>query len=390
MVGMTEGKRKTVIYSCIVVLFMAAGLSPLIFPIALDSSINPSYHGLFKILLASVPVCAAVLCHKIRIDYPEKQKTAAFIFMISLSLLLVYIHHIYIDTTDSYFHRISNHDWQLRKYRGVMSLDPAAIPHSYRFLPYSIIRMAEFLTGDFSYARLLYRLTFTFLLVFSIYYYGRLHYSHEKALLGILLYAAVYPVSIRYYAGQPTDPLSHLSFVLAFIFLDLNLFMYFLLTVGIGILAKESILVVSAFFLLFRRKEKNYMPKAVLLLMVSISITLVIRLWIVPGQANISDVFILRDLKRTALPHLINNLEKFRVWSKQILFTVGIFVPFLVLGWKNTSPKVRNLAVFLLATLLLSNLIFGWLSETRNLMPAVVPLALITADYLFTRIQKPV
>jgi hypothetical protein len=68
-----------------------------------------------------------------------------------------------------------------------------------------------------------------------------------------------------------------------------------------------------------------------------------------------------------------------------VLCVVGIFVPFLVLAWKTTRPQLRNLACFLLVTLLLSNFLFSWPNETRNLIPAVIPLALITSDVLLRR-----
>ncbi len=68
-----------------------------------------------------------------------------------------------------------------------------------------------------------------------------------------------------------------------------------------------------------------------------------------------------------------------------MVFTVGIFIPFLILAWKSADRRVRNLALFLLTALLLSNMMFSWLVETRNLIPAVIPLALLTSDYLMGR-----
>lgn len=303
----------------------------------------------------------------------------------ALSCFLVYIHYIYIDTTSSYFTVRSNLFWQLTIQRDVMNLDPAAIPHVYRFLPNSLVRIVEFFTGDFIYARTLYWVTVMFFLLFSIYYYARIYCSHERALLTILFYASVFPISIRYYAGQLTDPLSHLSFVLSFIFLELNLFLYFAMAVFVGILAKESILVMAVYFLIFRRKEKYYAPKSIFLLVVGAAITLCIRLWIVSAESPFNEYFVIGDLKGTWLPYLSENFGKSAKWIGQTLFTIGIFIPFLILAWKSANRNIRNLAAFLAVVLLLSNMFFSWLVETRNLIPAVIPLALITSDYLMGR-----
>ena len=225
-----------------------------------------------------------------------------------------------------------------------------------------------------------------FFLLFSIYYYARIYHSHKKALLTVLLYASVFPISIRYYAGQLTDPLSHLSFVLSFIFLELNLFFYFATALFVGILAKESIVVMAVYFLIFRRKEKYWLPKTLFLFIVSAAIILSIRLWIVPAATTpFNDFFVLGNLRGKWLFFLSSNFGKYNQWVWQMLFTVGIFVPFLILAWKRSNRNIRSLAVFILTVLLLSNIGFSWLHETRNLIPAVIPLALITSDYLLSR-----
>jgi len=377
------GKRKQILVSIVAILLTIASLAPLIFPSFFGKQISSEYHGLYKILLATIPLGAVIFCYRIKIDCLPRQKAALFILLVALSPFLVYLHYIYIDTSNTYFIIKSNLFWQLITQRDVMNLDPAAVPHVYRFLPNSMVRIAEFFTGDFIYARTLYWLTMMFFLLFSIYYYARVYCSHEKALLTVLFYASVFPISIRYYAGQLTDPLSHLSFILSFIFLELNLFIYFALAIFVGILAKESILVMVVYFLIFRRKERRYLSKTAVLFIVGAAITLIIRLWIVPAVSPFNEVFVVGDLKGSSLPHLAENFGRYNEWVGQVVFTIGIFIPFLILAWKSAHRSVRNLAVFLLAVLLPSNAIFSWFSETRNLIPAVIPLALITSEYLF-------
>ena len=385
--NLAQEKTELLLSTC-GILLTVVGLSPLIFHSFFASGINTDYHGFFKIFLVMIPIGTVVLCYRIKIDCLPKDKLTLFVLLLLLSMLLVDIHYISIDKTGHYFPTISNHQWQIIVHESIMTLDPRVIPHTYRFLPDSMVRFIEFFTGDFSYARSLYRHTFMFLLLFSIYYYARLHYSHEKALLTIFFYAIIYPVSIRFYAGQLTDPLSHLLFVLAFIFLDLNLFICFATAVLIGILAKESILIMVVYFFLFRWKGKRHLLKTAILVTAGAWITLAIRLWVVPSETLINDVFLIHDLKRSAWPHIFRNFSKFDEWGRQILFTVGIFIPFLVLAWRRTKPALKSLAVFLLVTLTLSNVLFGFLAETRNLIPAVIPLALISSDYLLSRFKE--
>lgn len=389
MLPSAHEKRNELLFCLFAVSLTAVCLAPVIFRSFFESNVDDAYHGLFKVLLAAIPLGAAALCYRIKLDCPPKQKLALFILLAALTIVLVNIHHIFIDTTSSYFGSKSNHEWQLNLHRSITALSPNTLPHSYRFLPNSMARMVEFLTGDFAYARLLYRLTMMFLLLYCIYYFGRIRHRHETALLAVLMYAAIYPISIRYYAGQLVDPLSHLTFVLAFIFLELELFLYFALAVFIGIMAKESILAMCVYYLVFKRKEKGYLPKAIFLVGGCFAVVACIRLWVVPGRFFANNVFVIQDLGGTALPHLAKHARNFSKWIVQVLCVVGIFVPFLALAWKTTRPELRSLAAFLLVTLLLSNFLFSWPNETRNLIPAAIPLALIASDYLLQRAKTP-
>ena len=58
---------------------------------------------------------------------------------------------------------------------------------------------------------------------------------------------------------------------------------------------------------------------------------------------------------------------------------------FLVLGWKETPASLKRMALYLTPVLLISNVFFGWLYETRNYMPAVFVLAVIAGRYISRR-----
>ena len=139
----------------------------------------------------------------------------------------------------------------------MIGLRPEVLPHSYRFLPNSLVRLFEQVTGDFSTARHTYRNLFGVLLFYALYRFSRLFLLHAGALFSLALWAMVSPVSYRYYLGQLTDPLSHLSFILAFIFIETEQFVYLLLTLTIGCLAKETVLVMAGYYALFGTGGRN-------------------------------------------------------------------------------------------------------------------------------------
>ena len=379
-------RKKEILFCALAILLTLVSLSPLFLRLfQQEYTFAHQYGGFFKVLFAAIPVVVVLLCRRIDIDCSPQQRTALFIFLVALSASLVYIHFIYVDTAANTFVYHSNLEWQMETHYSVLRLDPKSIPNTFRFLPNTMVRIVEFCTGDFIYARTLYWLTTMFMLLFSIYYYARIHYGHEKALLAVLLYACIFPVSIRFYAGQLTDPLSHLTFVLSFIFLELNLFFAFVTALAIGVMAKESIVVMAVYYFLFRRKDEHWFRNSVFACLVCAAIVLSIRFFIVPGaKTPLNDFFVIGNMDKWKF-YFSANFGHYRLWTWQMLFTVGVFVPFLILEWKSAARSVRNLAVFLLFVLVLSNMTFGWLKETRNLIPAVIPMALIASNYLLGR-----
>lgn len=351
----------------------SASLLPVLAYSTFAAPIDDRFHETFKVALLVIPFLLVLICYKS--DTFSENKKPVFVLLILLTLMLVDVHYVYIDTTSNYFKTITNHEWQLELHENIMRLDPGSIPHSYRFLPDSFARLVEFLTGDFSYARSFYRHTFMFMLLYSIYYYAMLYCRQSTAVLSVLFYAAVYPISIRFYAGQLTDPMSHLLFVWSFIFAERDDFTCFSLVVLFGILAKESIVIMPVYYLLLKLKTGDSLAKPVLLIIVSAAVVLSVRSLIAADMEyeNISGV---------EPSHIMNNLAQYEIWSRQLAYTLGIFIPFFILSWKTSHARLRDLVLFLLPPLILSNIMFSWLHESRNFIPVVIPMAIITSDYL--------
>lgn len=334
----------------------------------------------FKLLLLGIPLTAIGICYNINIGLARRDKIVLFTLLSLLCLLLVDIHLVYIDTPSNmscqFFPENTNLEFQQYIHHEIMNLSIDAIPHSYRFLPDSFVAFLNFLTNDFSFSKMIYRETFMFLLLFSIYYYSRLYYSHQVAVATLLLYAVVYQISIRDYAGQLHDPLSHFLFILAFIFMELDLFAYFFLAVIIGLLAKESIVVVPVFYAIQQMRAGRFPVKAFFLIIVSLIVLAAIRLYIVPD-------FSYGHISRAGSWELIkNNILNYKRSWHQVFYTVGIFLPFVILSWKRSAAPVKDLVLFLLPVLIVAHTVIGFLWETRNLIPVAIPMALLTANYL--------
>ena len=259
----------------------------------------------------------------------------------------------------------------------VIRLSPTVAPHSYRFLPNSLVRWLELAGLNYESARDVYRLLCGLLLFYAIYRYARLFTGYAGALLAMLLTALLYPISFEYYAGQLTDPLSHLSFVLAFIFLETGDFALLLTTLVIGSLAKETVLAAAGYYVLFCRREPRFVSKAAGLVAACAAACFGVRAFVLAGAGQ----YRYEQVSGVAPGHLWANLAGGR-WFPLFLLTAGALMPFLVLDWKETPLRLKQLVFFLLPVLFLSSALFGWLYEARNFMPLVIVLAVIAGRFL--------
>lgn len=319
-------------------------------------------------------IFAVFLCHFLDRKIERKQKLDALILCVVLALVTNYLHLWLVDNAS--YSVTSNLVLQKNLHESVMALAPEALPHSYRFLPNSLIRLLELVTGEFASARDGYRNVFGVLLLYALYRLARLFLRHGGALCCLALWTAVVPVSFRYYAGQGNDPLSHISFLLSFIFLETEQFAYFVLTLVIGALAKETILAMSGYYALFSWKDKRWRLRAGILFVTVFIVFFGVRALV------LHDTFGLREVSGVDFDHVSNNWDNYLQWSRPLLYTVGVFVPFVVLGWRTTPWRLRSLALYLFPILFLSSLVFSWLREARNFMPLVAVLIIMTVHYL--------
>jgi hypothetical protein len=212
------------------------------------------------------------------------------------------------------------------------------------------------------------------LLSYTIYRFARLYVNLRGGILALLLVAAIYPISFEWYIGQLTDPLSHLSFVLAFIFLETENFAFLLTTLLLGSLAKETILALCGFYAVFQGRTGKDAGRAVLLCSLCLAFFFGVRTLVLHGGMHYEQI------SGPGPRHVLENWRDSK-WQKLFALTGGIYLPFVVLGWNRAPLLLKRLLLFLLPVIFVSSLFFSWLSETRNWMPVVFVSAVITARY---------
>lgn len=354
----------------LVVLLILLGVAVALLPVILHLPPPPG-KGAGIIFVYLPALLAVVACYSFTRTYDKREKAEALFLCVAFAFLSTYLHRWLVD--DAYPPGSLN--WQLSLQRSVIDLRPEVLPHSYRFLPNSIVRLFEQVTGDFSVARDSYRNLFGVLLFFSLYRFARLFLRHGGALFCLALWAVVYPVSFRYYAGQLTDPMSHLAFVLAFIFIETEQFVYLLLTVTIGCLAKETIVALVGYYAFVRWRARSGFWKVIILGVAALAVCAGARLWVLHGALGY------QQISGVAPDHAGINWSDYR-WLPGLLFTVGLFVPFVIAGWAKSPRTLRALALYLFPVLFISSLFFSWLREARNFMPLVAVLSVLTVYYL--------
>lgn len=322
-------------------------------------------------------VLAAAICYRAyRVERHRLCRMHALVLVLLIFLLTSFINalHAYnVDQVTNYFPYATNEVWQEQLQNNVVNLVAGIAPHSYRFLPNGIVGWIEMGHVRFGTARDIYRLLSGLLLFYGIYRYARLYTAFRGAVAAMLLVAVVYPISFEHYAGQLTDPLSHLSFVLAFIFLETENFPFLLATL-IGSLAKETVLALAGYYVIFCRGQRQYAIKAGVLCAASLAIYFAVRTAVLHGPIGYQQV------SGVNADHILLNWHD--PWPALFLIVACGYVPFLALCWKSTPLPLKRMYFYLLPTLFLSSLLFSWLVETRNYMPLVFVLSVAAARCL--------
>ncbi len=282
--------------------------------------------------------------------------------------------------------------WQRDMYFHILNRVPDP-PHIFRALPYGFTRSLEHLTGDWTFSCVAYRWFFSWWFVWGCYRFARLWFSGPWSLLTLLPVAALYPLSVWYYWGQLTDPLSHALFVFACLWAVRDRAALLAASLFLGVLAKETVLLMVPAYWAWGWRDWRHWLRAAALGVVCVAAFLAARLpygWRPGyGQINGTQALMIRDNLgfpppdrpyQPAAPIFMNYLHP-------ALFVLP-FVPFILYGRRQIDRRLLALVLVLTPLVLLSNLCFGWMYESRNYVP-LLPVLGTAALFAVARPERP-
>jgi hypothetical protein len=315
---------------------------------------------------------ALALAVRARLDRTSEPHAATNIVLFAvLAALMAFLHWLEVDS------REPGTSWEPQTYAEILNHEAEA-PHNFRPLPYGFARLIEWITHQWMFSCLSYRWFFTFWFLWASYRLARRYLSASRALLSLLPLVLLYPISIARYSGQLTDPLSHALFVLAFLYLLEDRPLALMAALALGVVAKETVVLVAPAYLACygRRGWRSWFITAGLGV-TCLAAFLAARLplgWR-PGGDNLNGVgLVIGPNFGFEHPRAILVVPLWENLGHPILF-VGTFLPFIVGRWWHIPSHLRALFLVVTPLLLLSNLCFGWLYESRNYMPLVPLLA---------------
>lgn len=283
---------------------------------------------------------------------------------------------------------LAHEDWQRTLYRDILNHQPEAggqlrAPHQFRALPYGFTRSVEVLTGDWVFACLAYRWFFTYWFLWGCHRFARLFHEPLGALAVLIPVLALYPLAVRYYWGQLTDPLSHALFVLALIYVMQNRWLPLAASLALGILAKETaVVIVPGYWACYWRRGWCALWKTAALGAVCVVAFLAARLplgWGVGyGAINGTEGLMIGTNLGIGKELYIGAAPTYDNYLHPLLF-VGLFLPFIAFNWKAIDSRLKALFLIVVPLVLLSSLCFSWMYESRNylaLLPLLASMAL--------------
>lgn len=252
-------------------------------------------------------------------------------------------------------------------------------PHQYRPLPYGFTRSLELISGDWSFACAAYRWFFNYWFVWGWYHFARLFLPWSRALVSLVVLIAYYPLSIQWYWGQLTDPLSHSLFVLAMIYTVRDRWWLLAVSLFLGIVAKETVvLMVLVYGACYWRQGRRAWARTFALGLVCVAAFLGTRVplgWWPGSNADINGADGLMFTANLGLHHLGIGEQTYKGpapliehYLHPLLFVVP-FLPAIFSRWRHLDPRLRATFLVLTPLLILSSLLYSWLYESRNYVP---------------------
>lgn len=365
---------------------LAVGFVPILWPdrfSGLLPGLGP-YVPYFRAVLIASPFVACWLALR-NAPVSASERTAAWVFSLACAGFCEVVHYWVTDRGVLFpvTEYINNTAWQEARHYGIIRLGPGDAPHSYRFLPDGFVAIFHAFTGDFVFARIIYRILCDSLLFSVIFRYARLYLAQVPAIAVMLLIVLLYPIGILRYAGQFVDPMSYLTFAVCLYGLAAGNEAGFGSSLFVGVFAKESVvaMAICRAFQGSRRFRASILALGYFLVAAAIAIG--IRVHVNHGQMGEGGIS--HYISGTGLRQASDNLNDYPKWLPMYLATLGVLAPGAALGWRLMDRAFQATCIVVTASVLVSSLLFSWLAEVRNLVPAYIPLAIVNLKYVENR-----
>ena len=171
--------------------------------------------------------------------------------------------------------------------------------------------------------------------------FGWRYLDPNRALWTLVPLVLLYPLSILRYWGQLTDPLSHMLFALAFLYLLEDRVIALAAVLALGVLAKETVvIVVPAYLACYRSRGLRAWLMATMLGAVCVAAFLAARLplgWR-PSTGNLNGAgLVIAPNFGWEHPYVVLATPLWENLLHPLLF-VGIFLPSIVWRWRRSIP----------------------------------------------------
>jgi hypothetical protein len=344
--------------------------------------------ALFVIIGSSYKTCVINfnknVISKVKKFHKIYKNKSILLILISLSIVLTYLHFITIDQP-----RVLD---RIELHKDIIS-NGAPAPYAYRvFLPFLaefVIQIATLVmhyNSAFLYTYVFARFIIT-LLTFVIFFgYLQIFFEKKCALLGSVLLAFSHVLAYRDYFFQPTSMLELLVFVIGFWLIYTNRFCPLIILVTIGTLNRETTLVLALSYFLshYRQNLRIAIRKSLVLALIWFAVYAGIRILRGP-----------HPIITTYYQDIVHNISDVTPLICLIL-VYGIFWYFAFQFWRqNIGKKLDYKKQFIFVNLwwvpafVLLHFFVGWVNEVRlflPLAPIIIPASLyVIFDNSFNR-----
>jgi hypothetical protein len=246
-------------------------------------------------------------------------------------------------------------------------------PDQYRILTYALAEALVRLGLPVHSAHEVWRVIFTGASLFVFYRFARGWFPPTHALLGMFMLAAAIPLTYIYYMMQVTDPLNMLVFFLAFWAMRERRDRWLVPLVGIGMLNRESPLLIPLFYAAVRwgRPWRQWVPLLVVTAVLAVGIYTGLRVAYGPKPACCST---------DPLEHLAVNFTDWRAYVDALgVLNIALWGGWL--GWRHRPEFLRRTSL-VLPLFVLPYLMYGTVREARYYLPILAVLIPMSVFYL--------